>query len=102
MLSCEFYEIFKNTFLHRTSPVAASGNVNKKNERKKNKMRSFKSSLYKAEEKRVKYFNNMWNLFKVNNDVVTRTTSMTLFWYLCIINFKKISHCSGISTADFE
>ena len=25
MFSCEFYEIFKNTFFHRSPPVAASG-----------------------------------------------------------------------------
>ena len=48
-----------------------------------------------------KHQNNVWNLFKINNDD-TRTTSITSFWGLYCYPKAVFTHRSSVSIVDFK
>ena len=54
--------------------------------------------LFKVNNRNTK---KVWNIFKVNNKD-TRTTSMTSFWYIFVVNSDYFTHFSSVPILYFE
>ena len=101
VFSCEYCQIFKNSFFYRTPPVAAFHTLNSSSEMKSfsrltiiwvsfRPFHKLPSRYLLAQSKHWKQQNNVRNLFQVKKRD-TRTTYMTNF-----------THYSGVSIVEFE